>query len=352
VKRRRCVPGVDEEFVPPGEEAAIVAALQILRGMFERRYTNVRPVLRDQHPKSHGCVHAKFTVRSDVPADLRHGVFAEPRTYDAWIRFSSSNFPPSSLPAGNGLLWPDSKRDAHGMAIKLTKVDGDKILPDERTATTQDFLLVNSSAFFCRNAFDFAEFVSRLAEDRLWRFFLGPDPRKWRLRELVNGVIASKKRVVNPLQVRYWSQTPYSLGTHVVKYSARPRMWWRQWRRASHGRDFLEEAMARQLSRGAVSFDFLVQVRTGRMPIEDPTVRWGRCLSPFRKVATIRIPAQDFTHEATKDFVENLYFTPWHSLPEHRPMGGINRVRRVVYEMSSTRRHHINDALRREPRYR
>jgi hypothetical protein len=52
-------------------------------------------------------------------------------------------------------------------------------------------------------------------------------------------------------------------------------------------------------------------------------------------VATIRIPAQDFTTEAMKDFAENLSCTPWHSLPEHRPLGGINRVRRTVYETLS-----------------
>ena len=347
--RHRYVPGVDEEVVPPGEAAAIVQVLQITREMLERRYADIRPVLRDQHQKSHACVRAEFVVRSDVPADLRHGVFAEPCTYPAWIRFSPSNVPANRFRARNKLLWPDATRDAHGMAIKLTGVDGDKILPDERTATTQDFLLANSPAFFCRNASDYVEFVLRLSEDRLRRFFLGPDPRKWRLRELVNGLIASKKRVVNPLQVRYWSQTPYSLGTQVVKYSARPRVWCRQWRRASGGNDFIEEAAARQLSRGAVSFDFLVQVRTGGMPIEDPTVRWGRCASPFRKVATIRIPAQDFTAKATKDFAENLSFTPWHSLPEHRPLGGINRVRRTVYETSSTYRHLINGVPQREP---
>jgi hypothetical protein len=109
--------------------------------------------------------------------------------------------------------------------------------------------------------------------------------------------------------------------------------------------------MARQLSSCEASFDFLVQLRidTDAMPIQDPTVRWKELASPFRKVATIRIPAQDFTGKPRKDFAEALSFTPWHSLPEHRPLGGINRVRRAVYETISTLRHEANDVPRREP---
>jgi hypothetical protein len=85
------------------------------------------------------------------------------------------------------------------------------------------------------------------------------------------------------------------------------------------------------------------------MPIEDPTIRWKERASPFRKVATIRIPSQDFTTKARKDFAEGLSFTPWHSLPHHRPLGGINRVRGAVYEVISKLRHEKNDVPRREP---
>jgi hypothetical protein len=36
-------------------------------------------------------------------------------------------------------------------------------------------------------------------------------------------------------------------------------------------------------------------------------------------------------------------------LPEHRPLGAVNRVRRVVYEQISTVRHELNQAPREEP---
>jgi hypothetical protein len=46
---------------------------------------------------------------------------------------------------------------------------------------------------------------------------------------------------------------------------------------------------------------------------------------------------------------EQLSSTPWHALPEHRPLGSINRARRVVYDAVSKYRHEQNNEPRREP---
>ena len=328
---------------PPGEQAAIDRVTELTRSKHERDYApNVRPMLRDQHAKPHGCVRAEFTVAPDVPTQLRYGLFAEPHTYQAWIRFSSS--------AGGPKLPPDTKRDAHGMAIKLLGVDGPKVLEAERDATTQDFVLANSTVFFCRNAHEYVELASRASEGKILRFFLGWNPAKWRVRLLVNLLVATKRAVHNPLHVQYWSQTPSALGPFAVKYSARPQSG-RNRKPAVRGDDYLEDAMRQQLAAGDACFDFMVQ-RQGdpeRMPVEDPTIRWSERASPFLTVATIRIPPQEFTSEAQQAFAENLSFTPWHSLPEHQPLGGINRVRRDVYEAISRLRHEANGVPRREP---
>jgi hypothetical protein len=37
----------------------------------------------------------------------------------------------------------------------------------------------------------------------------------------------------------------------------------------------------------------------------------------------------------------HLSFTPWHALPEHKPLGSINRLRKVVYERISNTRHQL-----------
>ena len=329
---------------PPGEQAAIDRVTQLIRSGHERRYApSIRPMLRGQHAKAHGSVRAEFTVAADLPAELRHGLFAEPRTYRAWVRFSSS--------APGPRLRSDRKRDAHGMAIKVLGVEGPKVLEAERDATTQDFVLVNSRAFFCRNPQEYVELAARADEGRLLRFFLGWNPARWRVRLLVNLLVATQQTVHNPLRIRYWSQTPSALGPSVVKYSATPRGGVPDRKPGARGDDYLEEAIREQLAGGDAVFDFMVQLQGDpeRMPVDDPTVRWSERASPFRTVATIRIPSQDFASDAQKAFVENLSFTPWHSLPAHRPLGGINRVRRAVYEEISTLRRRANGAPPEEP---
>jgi hypothetical protein len=109
--------------------------------------------------------------------------------------------------------------------------------------------------------------------------------------------------------------------------------------------------MVRQLSSGDAYFDFAVQKQVDpyTMPIEDPGKEWSESESPFLKVATIRILKQEFDSEKQREFGENLSYSPWHALPEHRPLGGINRARKVVYAFISTFRHEYNHVPRTEP---
>ncbi len=67
------------------------------------------------------------------------------------------------------------------------------------------------------------------------------------------------------------------------------------------------------------------------LPVEDPTVEWDEQESPYVKVATIRIPSQNFNTEERKQFDEKQSFSPWHTLPEHQPLGGVNRARKRIY---------------------
>ena len=75
------------------------------------------------------------------------------------------------------------------------------------------------------------------------------------------------------------------------------------------------------------------------MPVEDPTVEWK---SEPITVASITVFPQEFTSEARLKFAEDLSNTPWHGIEEHRPIGGINRARRDVYQATSRFRHDAN----------
>jgi hypothetical protein len=330
------VPALGEEQVPPGEPAEIAEVQRLTTERFMALYPpGVRPVLRDAHPKMHGLVRAEFTVEPDLPQTLRYGILKTPRTFQAWIRFSASSETPR----------PDTQRDGHGMAIKLMGVEGAKLLESERNETTQDFVMINFPTFFVPDIKDYLAFNIALEKKAQGEFF------KAHPAQFVASNAIVDQQVNNPLQIQYWSETPYKLGPHAIKFSARPVSPQHDPAPASPGPEYLRDAMERTLQNEDVVFDFLVQVQTdpSKMPVEDALTRWDETLSPFRKVATIRIPKQAFASPAQMAFGENLSFTPWHSLPEHRPLGGINRARRTIYESISTLRHRMNGAPRKEP---
>jgi len=75
------------------------------------------------------------------------------------------------------------------------------------------------------------------------------------------------------------------------------------------------------------------------MPVEDASVEWDETHSVPVTVATLVIPAQrvDPSGELAAR-CEPMSFNPWHSLVEHRPLGGMNRLRKVVYLASVQKR--------------
>ncbi|GGI53466.1 catalase family protein [Oxalicibacterium solurbis] len=290
---------------------------------------------RDAHPKMHGVVKAEFTVEPNLPPELQIGLFAEPKTYRAWIRFSNQD----------AIIQDDHKGDIRGMAIKLMGVPGEKLLEAQRDEQTQDFIVISTNVFVTRNVAEFDALIKAMTGNLLAKIlFFGTH---WRV---IWNLLLSLKKFANPLQMRYWSTTPYLFGDTAVKYSAIPHQFDQAPPPSGAGPDFLREAMIRQLSQRDALFDFTVQLqKNASMPIEDPGKEWRESESPFRKVATIRILQQDFDSDAQRVFGENLSFTPWHSLPAHRPLGGINRARKIVYDAISTFRHERNGVPRREP---
>ena len=67
---------------------------------------------------------------------------------------------------------------------------------------------------------------------------------------------------------------------------------------------------------------------------------WDEAETPYVNVARITIPAPQRRVDSERRAArcENLVFTPWHSLAEHRPLGSINRLRKAVYLASEGHR--------------
>lgn len=341
-----CDDRLGEEHIPPDEERFSALVLDQVVRMFKSAARSGKHFLRGFHAKSHGGVECMFTVEPGLPPELRVGLFAEPKTYRALIRFSN----------GSPAVQPDSNYDVRGMAIKVFDVPGPKVLEHEKESTTQDFLLCNQPSFFVRNVRDYADFTRAGATRSvlsLLGYFLGLNPFRWKFAEIRNLAVAMFQRVPSPLAIEYYSQTPYRFGEGAaVKYAVLPR----SLVLAASGAnvafpDYLRVVMAEHLKRSGATFDFMVQRQTcpSKMPIEDPVVEWPESKSPYRKVATIWIPVQEFDTPDKNVAVENMSFTPWHCLPEHRPLGGINRVRRAVYETIARLRRDLNGVPSNDP---
>lgn len=327
---------LDQEVSEPGEKELIDSILKASLERLNRQFPpGTRPVLRDAHPKAHGLVSAEFIVLDDIPEKLRYGVFKMPGTFDALIRFS----------AGNVEVQEDTVPQAAGMAIKLLGVEGEKLLESEKDATTQDFVMINFPTFFVRNLKDYELLHQQILNGQLEEFFkTRPAERK--------AIISMRSQpFFNPVQARYFSQTPYLLGSNAIKFSATPISQNSNRPPDIKGPDFLREAMKKQVGSEDVYYEFSIQLQADpvTMPVEDSLELWDETVSPFQRVALIRIPKQDIGANGRVEIAENLAFTPWHSLPEHRPLGSMNRSRLLIYNAVSEFRRKMNNVPLNEP---
>lgn len=311
----------------PADEAEIELRLIELAKQTLRQRHPSGPTQRFNQPRHAGCLRAEFRVAADLPAELAVGLFSAPATYPTWIRFA------------NASAAPDTEKDFRGMSLKLMGVAGPKLLG---SASTQDFVLNSHPVLFVGTAEDFLSFIEYSLDTSPVLFFL--NPFDLHLKELAI-VRAGRQHHAGHLAIPYWSTTPYALGEGAaVKYQARPCGGVVSDPVDEPREGYLREAMRLQLSGGGACFDFLVQPRTDpeTMPIEDATVEWDPAVSPFRKVARIDIPAQQFESTERMEMCEDLAFNPWHSLAEHRPLGGLNRARKELYRELAAFRHQRN----------
>lgn len=337
------VPVTTVEVIPPWEAAQMLALVRKATDVIAHQPGADTLLQRDAHAKPHGCVKALLTVDDTIPEALRHGVFAQPgRGYPAWVRYS------------NGTMADDREPDARGMAIKLMGVEGPKILPagEDPEQHTQDFVMINYPTFFLSTLDDYESFFDYQAQGRPQRwFFRGANPLEWRLRELFIAVGTLYQKVPSPLAASYYSMSAYRFGPHNIKFSVRPCAEGDRAMPRNRTANYLREALVADLAGGDGCFRFMVQRQdpSKLMPIEDPSVTWKESDAPYEAIATLEIPSQEFALPEQDRFCEQLQFSPFHALPEHRPLGRMNRVRELVYREVSKRRHVGNDVPIGEP---
>jgi catalase len=324
------------ETTPPQEPLEIIRIVEILRQSLLQHFEKTGQASRDVHAKSNGCAQGEFQIAAGLTPELAQGLFASPGTYQAAVRFS------------NSAPWfqPDIVPDGRGLAIQLADVPGEKLGLE---IVKQDFVMVNHPCFIARDVHDFWQ----LEEARLRAgdhpvmlaaalALHAVNPANWDWREALAVAQVAAQLPAHPANYTYYSMTPIRYGEFVAKYRAKaarpvtPPLAELVTRLATE-RDAIRHLLEETLKNEELAFDFQVQLRTSAasMPIEDAAVTWPEEESPFQTVARLVLPRQDISSMATADDGERRAFSVWNALAAHRPLGGINRLRRAVYPVSA-----------------
>lgn len=335
------------ETIESDEQEAIDG---IVKGMTQQSETvekREHHAVRASHAKSTACVIGELTIVDGLSAELTQGLFATSGTYPVAIRFAQ----------GPGETLGDRVSTHRGMAIKVFNVKGEKL--SGHADDTQDFVFATGPTFPSGTAQGFLRDAKQIG-------MATPMP------EGVKSAVSSLARNMNklltkvsapspkadffghpyshPLQDTYFSQAPLRYGDFVAKLGAFP---------ASADQDTLKEwlldpdqdedgfrhAAVEYFEQHDAVFELRVQLwnNAETQPIEDASVEWAMEDSPYRTVATIRIPRQNaYSTTRVQYFDDRMTFRPAQSLASHRPLGSVMRARLQVYKALSDFRHSEN----------
>jgi hypothetical protein len=200
---------------------------------------------------------------------------------------------------------------------------------------SQDFTLINQEVFAFSGSTEFVEFVVAASHGNgalLKHLF-----RRYRFAAL--GQLARMLKVAGKPFSGFATEPLYStLPMANGPYAARVRLLpsAANGKPASRARRDWAADFSTRLSDRPLHWDLQLQfyVDDARTPIEDASVNWQ---TPYTTVARLMLPQQETASAAGITLarqMEATAFDPWHALAEHRPLGDVQRARKVVYFQS------------------
>ncbi len=296
-----------------------------------------RPLGRGTHPKG-VCVRAEFevfdvTVGRDplLAARLAKGIFAQPGTYPAVVRFGNAD------PRINS----DFKPDVRSLSFSVDLTRGGTTVPFVNI-DRQDFSLQNAPPLPINDSRAFLAVMKVLTASNPGAGLLAlPFPDKLKaLRAIFLAQLQSRQAMKPYQQLRYWSNVPFSHGPRdVAQYSATPSP-----ENAAHplhkgNPRALQDELLRHVNEDSTmsSFDFGVQLldpsamtywgkrHDADFWIENASVVWKESQAPFHAVARLTLLRN--SHLSQHDSHATYFDVTGHSTPDCRPVGSINRAR-------------------------
>lgn len=328
---------------PSEDEADTVHQLKdSFRTILETTSRDYGRAVRGVHAKGHGIVSGTLRVRGDLPPELAQWLFATPGDYEAVLRISTAP----------GDILDDAVSAPRGVGLKVFGVPGERLAGAGSDDGAQDFLMVNGPVFGAPTPAAFAKNLKMLAAttDRAEgaKVALSATLRVIEgALEAVGGSSALLTQLggapeTHPLGETYYSQTAYRYGDHIAKLALVPVSAGLTERTGDkvnvHGRpDALREDVNEVMVEQGGTWELRVQLCTdlAKMTVENPTVAWDEKASPYMPVATLTAAPQIAWSDGTSQPREDsLFFSPWNGLEAHRPLGGVNRARKDVYDYS------------------
>lgn len=316
------------EIIAPDEQQRFTLYTQQLTALQTRLSKKFGPG-RALHRKPLAAAKAEFEILPNLPAYAAHGLFKQPRTFQALVRISN----------GSMNIQADRMPDIRGLAFKVLGVEGPAALGG--TTKAQDFLLINREVFGLKNSDEFMTLVLGAAKGPLGLIAAFVKRYGWidGFRRIGTALKSLKRPFTGFATERFFSSAPIACGPYAARIrllpaSATPKPGAEQ----DFGADFKE-----RLAQESLSFDFQLQffVDEALTPIEDGRVNWDEADAPYITVARLRLPKQTFHTNEDRAFasaMEKNAFDPWCALADHRPLGDVMRARKDSYFGSQNNR--------------
>jgi len=339
-------PGTDEAKTTQGLIATI-------RYITDKTYADGGHAIRGVHAKSHGILEGYLEVAADLPGDLAQGMFAKPGRYPVVMRLST-------IP---GDILDDSVSVPRAMAVKIIGVEGERLEGSENDVT-QDFVMINGPAFGAPTSKKFLS-VLRLLAGTTDRFeWLKKILSAQRVIIAVTGKPSTTVATLGGqpethiLGETFYSQAPLRFGDFIAKIAVAPispelTALIQAPLNVNGVPNGLREAVIDFFKKNGGVWEVRAQLCTDLqlMPIENAAVVWPEEISPYRPIARMTVKPQVAWSETRSSAVDDgMSFSPWHGLATHRPLGGIMRVRKAVYEKAKQFRAEKNGRVIEEPR--
>ncbi len=311
---------------PEAEEAIFLSLAQGMQQVQEanRRRMGTPRASRTLHSKMvAGVTNAFITVDRALPPDFVVAHFQPGASLDAAVRFSNAS----------GVPQPDGAPDMRGAAIRIGLADGG----------IHDLLMTSFPVSHARDARQFVTFAMIAAGDRETLFprlieAFGPEEAQRMGTNIRQGVRLCASFALES----FWSRGAILWGGHPVRFQLRPACA----PNIPHSEDVATDAdaltgeLAARLAQTPVRYRLALQrfVDETLTPIEDGSIEWTEQASPPIEIATLVIPMQDLhgpEGKARAGQVEQMAFNPFNAPAEFRPLGNLNRARRLVYARSA-----------------